>query len=461
MTALGIALLLAAGLAGAPLVAVLMGAAMLGFLAAGIDLAAVPIEVYRIVDTPLLVALPLFTYAGYVLAEANTSQRLVAVVESFFGWLPSGLAVVSFAACALFTALTGASGVTIVALGALLLPALLQAGFGERFSLGLVTSSGSLGLLLAPSVPLILYGVIAQQIDVGPSFTIVDLFKAGLMPLLLMLACLMGWTLWTQRGAPVRRSGFLDRGSRLSGEQTAMRPAAPGDLPLVGQRQRRVSGLEGARIRAALVAARWELPLPVVVLGGIYSGYFAISEAAAVTAVYVTIAQTLLYRDVRPRDLPAVAVKAMVMVGGILLILGVALAFTNFLVDAEVPQRLFDFMQARIESPIAFLALLNILLLALGALLDIFAALVIMVPLILPVAVGYGIDPVHLGIVFLANMQIGYFTPPVGMNLFIASYRFKKPVLTLYAACWPFMVVLLVALLLITYVPWFSLALVR
>ena len=427
MTALGIVVLLAAALAGAPLIAVLMGAAMLGFLASGIDLAAVPIEVYRIVDTPLLVALPLFTYAGYVLAESNTSQRLVAVVESFFGWLPSGLAIVSFAACALFTALTGASGVTIVALGALLLPALVQAGFGERFSLGLVTSSGSLGLLLAPSVPLILYGVIAQQIDAGPSFTIVDLFKAGLMPLLIMLACLMGWTLWAQRGAPVQRTRAVD----------------------------------GARIREALVAARWELPLPVVVLGGIYSGYFAISEAAAVTAVYVTIAQTLLYRDIRFRDLPAVAVKAMVMVGGILLILGVAMAFTNFLVDAEVPQRLFDFMQARIESPIAFLALLNILLLALGALLDIFAALVIMVPLILPVAVGYGIDPVHLGIVFLANMQIGYFTPPVGMNLFIASYRFKKPVLALYAACWPFMVVLLLALLLITYVPWFSLALVR
>lgn len=427
MTALGIVVLLAAALAGAPLIAVLMGAAMLGFLASGIDLAAVPIEVYRIVDTPLLVALPLFTYAGYVLAESNTSQRLVAVVESFFGWLPSGLAIVSFAACALFTALTGASGVTIVALGALLLPALVQAGFGERFSLGLVTSSGSLGLLLAPSVPLILYGVIAQQIDAGPSFTIVDLFKAGLMPLLIMLACLMGWTLWAQRGAPVQRTRAVD----------------------------------GARIREALVAARWELPLPVVVLGGIYSGYFAISEAAAVTAVYVTIAQTLLYRDIRLRDLPAVAVKAMVMVGGILLILGVAMAFTNFLVDAEVPQRLFDFMQARIESPIAFLALLNILLLALGALLDIFAALVIMVPLILPVAMGYGIDPVHLGIVFLANMQIGYFTPPVGMNLFIASYRFKKPVLALYAACWPFMVVLLLALLLITYVPWFSLALVR
>ncbi len=422
----GLALTLAAALAGAPLIAVLMAAAMLGFLAAGVDLTVVAIEVYRIVDTPLLVALPLFTYAGYVLAEAKTSERLVALVQSLFGWLPSGLAIVGFVACGLFTALTGASGVTIVALGALLLPALLQAGYGERFSLGLVTTSGSLGLLLAPSLPLILYGVIAQQINVGEPFTIIDLFKAGVLPLLLMLACLIAWTLWTRRGA-----GRLE-------------PSAP--RPSIG---------------AALWDARWELPLPAVVLGGIYSGHFAISEAAAVTAVYVTVAETLLYKDLRLRDLPQVAVKAMVMVGGILLILGVALAFTSFLVDAEAPQRLFDFMQARIESPIAFLLLLNILLLALGAMLDIFSALVIMVPLILPVAVGYGIDPVHLGIVFLANMQIGYFTPPVGMNLFIASYRFNKPVLALYAACWPFMLVLLAALLLITYVPWFTLALVR
>ena len=430
----GVLLVLAAALAGAPLIAVLMAAAMLGFLAAGIDLTVVPIEIYRIVDTPLLVALPLFTYAGYVLAEAKTSERLVALVQSLFGWLPAGLAIVGFVACALFTALTGASGVTIVALGALLLPALLRAGYGERFSLGLVTTSGSLGLLLAPSLPLILYGVVAQQLDVGESFTIIDLFKAGVLPLLLMLACLVAWTLWTQRNA-----------------QAAETAASP---PLPTMRAQ-------AEIWPALVAARWELPLPLVVLGGIYSGYFAISEAAAVTAVYVTLVQTLAYRDLSLLDLPRVAVKAMTMVGGILLILGVALAFTNFLVDAEVPQRLFDFMQAHIESPFAFLLLLNILLLALGALLDIFSALVIMVPLILPVAVGYGIDPVHLGIVFLANMQIGYFTPPVGMNLFIASYRFNKPVLTLYAACWPFMLVLLAALLLITYVPWFTLVLVR
>ena len=423
---LGIVAVAAAALAGAPLVAVLMGAAMLGFLSADIDLAIVAIEVYRIVDTPLLVALPLFTYAGYVLSESRTSERLVNLVQSLFGWLPSGLAVVGFVVCAVFTALTGASGVTIVALGALLLPALMKAGFGERFSLGLVTTSGSLGLLLVPSVPLILYGIIVQQLGIGEPFTIVELFMAGVLPLLLMLSCLVGWTLWLHRDGSVPRTPFA--------------------WPAVGR---------------ALVEARWELPLPLVVLGGIYSGYFAISEAAAVTAVYVTVAQVALYRDIRVAELPRIAIDAMVMVGGILLVLGVALAFTNFLVDAEVPQRLFEFMQSHIDSAVAFLLLLNVLLLALGVMLDIFSALVIMVPLILPVAVGYGIHPIHLGIIFLANMQIGYFTPPVGMNLFIASYRFKKPVLELYAACWPFMVVLLIALLLITYVPWFSLALVR
>jgi C4-dicarboxylate transporter, DctM subunit len=402
---------------------VLLGAAMLGFFAADIDLAVVAIEVYRIVDTPLLVALPLFTYAGYLLAEARTSERLVNLVQSLFGSLPSGLAMVGFVACAVFTALTGASGVTIVALGALLLPAMLKAGYDERFALGLVTTSGSLGLLLVPSVPLILYGIVAQQLNVGEPFTIFQLFLAGIMPMLLMLALLIGWTLWRHRGGSVPRVPFSRE-----------------------------------RLWSALKAARWELPLPLVVLGGIYSGLVAVSEAAALTAVYVTISVVVLYREVTWRALPRVMVESMVMVGGILLVLGVALAFTNVLVDAEVPQHLFEFMQAHIDSAIAFLLLLNILLLVLGAMLDIFSALVIIVPLILPVAVGYGIHPVHLGIIFLANMQIGYFTPPVGMNLFIASYRFKRPLQELYSASWPFMVVLLVALLLITYVPWFSLA---
>lgn len=419
----GVVLLILALLTGAPLFAVLLGGAMLGFFASDIDLAIVAIEVYRIVDTPLLVALPLFTYSGYLLAEAKTSERLVNLVQSLFGALPSGLAMVGFVACAIFTALTGASGVTIVALGALLLPAMVRAGYDERFSLGLVTTSGSLGLLLVPSLPLILYGVVAQQINVGESFTIGELFLAGILPTLVMLSLLIGWTLWRHRGGSVPRIPF----SR-------------------------------ARLWAACKAARWELPLPLVVLGSIYSGVLAVSEAAALTAVYVTVVEVLLYREVAWRAVPNVMVQSMVMVGGILLVLGVALAFTNFLVDAEVPQYLFEFIRAHVDSALAFLLLLNVLLLVLGAMLDIFSALVIVVPLILPVAVGYGVHPVHLGIIFLANMQIGYFTPPVGMNLFIASYRFKRPLQDLYSASWPFMLVLLVALALITYVPWFSLA---
>jgi len=426
VTWVAIAFIVAAAVAGAPLFAVLMASAMLGFLASDIPLAIVAVEVYRIVDTPLLVVLPLFTYSGYLLAEAKTSERLVDLVQSVFGWLPSGLAMVGFVVCALFTALTGASGVTIVALGALLLPALARSGYSEKFSLGLVTTSGSLGLLLVPSVPLILYGIIAQQLDVGEPFTIVQLFFAGLLPMLLMLALLIIWTLWRHRGDVIPRVEFT-----------------------------------GQRFWRALKAARWELPLPFVVLGGIYSGYFAISEAAAVTAVYVTIAEVMLYREVTWRGLLKVMMDSMVMVGGILLVLGVALAFTNFLVDAEVPQKLFEFTQEHIDSKLGFLLLLNVMLLALGAMLDIFSALVVIVPLILPVAVGYGVHPVHLGIIFLANMQIGYFTPPVGMNLFIASYRFGKPLQELYVASWPFMLILLIALALITYVPWISLVFIE
>ena len=419
---LGIVIILAMAALGAPLFAVLLGAAMLGFYSADIELAIIAIELYRIVDTPLLVALPLFTFSGYLLSEANTSTRLVNLMQSLFGWLPSGLAIVAFFACAVFTALTGASGVTIVALGALLLPALKQAGFEDKYSLGLVTTSGSLGLLLVPSVPLILYGVIAQQLDVGESFTIVELFVAGVVPLCLMLSLLMFWTLWQHRGGKIPRVPFT-----------------------------------AAKLRSALWAARWELPLPFVVLGGVFGGYFAISEAAAVTAAYVVLAEVVLYREVAWRQLSKVAVESMVMVGGILLILGIALAFTNFLVDAEVPQQLLAIINRYIEDPLSFLILLNVLLLILGAMLDIFSALVIMVPLLLPVAVGYGIHPVHFGIIFLANMQIGYFTPPVGMNLFIASYRFKKPLTELYSATLPFLLVLLLALMLITYFPLLSL----
>ena len=415
----GAALVVLMALLGAPLFVVILAGAMLGFLAIGTPLPLAALSVYEITHQPLLVALPFFTFAGYLMAAAKSSERLMALTQALFGWLPAGLAVVGFVAFALFTALTGASGVTIVALGGLLLPMLVKSGFPQRFSLGLVTTSGSLGLLLVPSVPLILYGIVAQQLGVGEPFALEELFIAGVGPLLLMVALLSVYAIWAHGGVPRIR-------------------------------------FNKAALWKAVVAARWELPLPFVVLGGIYSGHFAISEAAAVTAIYVFVAEVLLYRDVKWRELPNVTRDAMVMVGSILLILGMALGFTNYLVDAEVPQRMFAVMQEHVSNKYMFLILLNILLLALGAILDIFSAIVIMVPLLLPVAVGYGIHPVHFGIVFLANLEIGYFTPPVGINLFISSYRFDRPMIEVYAACLPFMAVMLMALLLITYVPWFS-----
>ncbi len=422
MGSVGSLLLSVIAFLGAPLFIVILAAAMLGFYVSDIPLTVITIEIYRLVDTPLLLALPLFTLSGYILAESNLSSRLVRVTQAMLGWMPGGLAVVAYVTCAFFTAFTGASGVTIVAVGALLLPALVEGGYRERFSLGLVTTSGSLGLLLAPSLPLILYGVIVQQMDLPKPFTLQELFIAGLLPALLMIVLLTGYSIWSSPSSALQRSAF-DR-------ETAWQ---------------------------ALKEMRWELPLPVLVLGGIYSGFFAVSEAAAVTALYVLIVEVAIHREVPLPQLPRIIREAMVMVGGILLILGVSLAFTNFLIDAEVPQMLIEWVSEFIESKIAFLILLNLLLLALGAILDIFSALVIMIPLIVPLALRFGIDPVHLGIIFLANMQIGYFTPPIGMNLFIASYRFKRPIAELYQATLPFMMVLLVALLLITYIPDLSL----
>lgn len=420
-----IALLVLFALMGTPLFAIITAAAMLGFYYADIDLIVIAIELYRIVDTPLLIALPFFTFAGYLLAQSNTSQRLVSVTQALFGWMPGGLAIVAYITCAFFTAFTGASGITIVAIGALLLPALIQAGYSEKFSLGLVTASGSLGLLLAPSLPLILYGIIVQQLNIGQTVEIKDLFIAGIGPSLLMILLLSAWAIWHTRGnkIPTRK-------------------------------------ISGGQVIAALSEAKWELPLPFVILGGIYSGFFAISEAAAVTALYLLLVEVFVYREIPLKKLPAVIRDSMMMVGGILLILGVSLAFTNFLVDAEIPMLLFNIIQQHISNKFTFLILLNIILLLLGAILDIFSALIIMVPLLLPVAIHYDIHPVHLGIIFLANMQIGYLTPPVGMNLFIASYRFHKPITELYRASLPFIAVLLLALVIITYCPILTLGMI-
>lgn len=409
---------------GMPLFAIILAVAMSGFLFQGVDLSVIAIELYRLTDTPLLMALPLFTLAGYIMAESQTSRRLVRLTGAFLGWMPGGLGIVSLVTCAVFTAFTGASGVTIVALGALLYPALKKTAYGKDFSLGLVTTSGSLGLLLPPSVPLVLYGIIAQQMNVGVEVKVSDLFLAGMLPGVLMIVLLALWSLWSIRKNPIPRAAFSVK-----------------------------------EALAALREAFWEIPLPFFILTGVYGGFLAISEAAAMTAIYVIVVEVFIYKEVKITQLPDVIRKSMVVCGGILLIIGVSLASTNYLIDAEVPMRLFAWIQAHVHSKFTFLILLNILLLLLGAILDIFSALVIMVPLILPVAVGYGIDPVHLGIIFLANMQIGYLTPPVGMNLFIASYRFQLPVAEIYRATIPFMIVLLLALVVITYWPGLSLML--
>ena len=424
--ATGLLLLTALVILGVPLFVIIATSALYGFSRIDVDLSVIAIEIYRIVDTPILLAIPLFTLAGYILGESRASERLVRLTDAMLGWAPGGLAIVSLFACAFFTALTGASGATIIALGAILYPAMKQAGYGEHFNLGLITSSGSLGLLFPPSIALILYAVIAQQMDVGESVAIDDLFLAGLLPGLLMLVLLPVWSVYSSRDFDIVRSKF-----------------------------------SWNKLVSALRESIWELPMPIVLIGGIYAGYFAISEAAAVSVLYVIVVEVIILREVRWRKLPRIMRDSMTLVGGVLVILGVSLASTNYLIDTEVPVRLFEFVRAHIDSKLTFLILLNVFLLVLGMILDIFSALVILVPLLLPIAVGYGIHPVHLGIIFLANMQIGYFTPPVGMNLFIASYRFHKPVTELYHSTVPFMFILMAAVLIITYWPALTLFLVN
>jgi tripartite ATP-independent transporter DctM subunit len=412
--------LLLATVLGAPVFAVLGGAAVIFFWGEGVPIAAIPVEMYSMVVSPALPTIPLFTMAGYFLAEGGASRRLVRVFQALAGWIPGGPAIVTVLACAFFTSFTGASGVTILALGGLLMPVLLAARYSERDSLGLLTAAGSLGLLFPPSLPVILYGIVSHvPID--------RMFLGGILPGVLMLG-LAGW--WgSRRGA---RAGVLRR------------------------------PFEAREAVRALWAAKWELLLPVVVVVGLYGGFATLVETAALTALYAFVVETFVYRDLRVRrDLPRVMSQCGLLVGGVLIILGVALGFTNYLIDAQIPAQAVSWVKGSVTSPLVFLLLLNLFLLVVGCLMDIFSAIVVVVPLITPMGEAFGIDPIHLGIIFLANMELGYLTPPVGMNLFLSSYRFGKPLPEVYRSVVPMLLVLLAGVILITYVPALTLAIPR
>lgn len=420
MTYAYILALLLCAICGAPLFIIIGGLALALFQTAGIDSQAVVIEMYRMASAPTLIAIPLFTFAGYILAESKSPERMVALYRALFGWMPGGLAIVSFIACAFFTAFTGASGVTIIALGGLLYPILTGENYSEKFSLGLLTTSGSLGLLFPPSLPLILYALVA-------GVSVDALFLAGIMPGILLIVLLSLYSIRT--------------GLKLKHPRQPFRWAA---------------------IRQALSDAAWIIPLPFIILIGIYGGFFTASEAAAITVIYVLFIELAIHRDLKLRkDIPRIASNSMILVGGVLVILGCALGLTNYLVDEQLPMKILYMMRQFITSRLMFLAVLNVFLLITGCLMDIFSAIIVVVPIILPIAKEFGVNPIHLGIIFLTNLEIGYSTPPVGLNLFISSFRFKKPIPELYRASVPFLCVLLAALIIVTYVPDLSIWLVR
>lgn len=416
----GVLALLGGALLGLPIFALIGGLAALLFWFEYTPVSAVPLAAYQLSGQPLLPAIPLFTLGGYILAEGGASKRLVRVFSALVGWMPGGLAVTTTLAFAFFTSFTGASGVTILSLGGLLLPVLTQAQYTRRFSLGLLTASGSIGLLFPPSLAVILYAVYSRT-------PINELFLGGFLPGLLLVGLVALWG--------VRHGRFADRSNQ------------------------RFDAVEAWR---SVNAAKWELLLPVVVIGGIFGGIVTLVEAAAVTVLYAFVVECLVYRDLSIRkQLLGVGADCATLVGGVLLILAVALGFTNYLIDAQVPDLALEWVQEHIESKYVFLLVLNLLLLVVGCMMDIFSAILVVVPLIAPMGEAFGVDPVHLGIIFLANLELGYLTPPVGMNLFLASYRFDEPLTRIYRSVLPFLLILLIGVLLITYVPALSLALVR
>jgi tripartite ATP-independent transporter DctM subunit len=416
-TGLGTVLLLvvaAAFLLGIPVFVAMAGVAMALFFrdAGPAVIAAVPTATFNLVSSPTLPAIPLLTAAGYVLAEGGAAKRLVRAYKGLFGWMPGGVAVMATFVCAVFTTFTGASGVTILALGGLLLPSLLEDGYPEDFSVGLVTAAGSLGLLFPPSLPVILYGVVAQA-------PIEHLFIGGLLPGLLMIALVAAWGVWM--------------GVRCRAPRTAVRPR------------------EAA---AALWDAKWDLGLPTLVIVAVMSGFATVTEAAALAAAYAIVVELVIFRSIHPlHDLPRVLVHAAALVGSVLILLGCALGVTSWFVDAEVPTRLVEWMTAHVKSPALFLLMLNAVLLVLGSVLEIYSAIVVLAPLVAPLGEAYGIERIHLGVVFLANLELGFLFPPMGLNLFLSASRFGKPLPWVYRKSLPFLLIMSAGVLAITYLP--------
>ena len=401
---------------GVPLFVVLGAGSLLAALAADLDPAVLLVEMLRLSSSPNLMAIPLFTLAGVTLSRGGAPERLVQLFNAAFGWMPGGLGVVALTACAFFTAFSGASGVTILALGGLLYPMLLGENYPKRFSLGLLTSSGSLGLLFPPSLAILLYGIIA-------GVSIEQLFTAGMVPGALLLGMLALYTMVTARRVGIPRHPFA--------------------------------------FMSLVTAARkgfWDMLLPIGIIIGLLGGYVTASEAASCAAAYALVLECVIHRRIQTgTHLYMVFRESCVLVGSLLIILGVALGLTNLMIDAQLPMTILSLLEQDVTHQWQFLLLLNGFLLIIGCIMDIFSATIVIVPLILPLAQRFGVDPVHLGIIFLANLEIGYLTPPVGINLFLANQRFREPMLKLFRAALPFLLIMLIWLALITYLPQLSL----
>ena len=396
---------------GLPIFLGLGGIAALLFWFDWTPLSAISAETYRIVVSPTLPTIPLFTIAGFLLAESKSSIRLLSLFQALFGWIPGGTPIVLVIICGFFTAITGGSGVTILALGGLLLPMLIKDGFSKDFSLGLITVSGSIGLLFPPSLPLIIYGVTA-------GVSIKSIFLGGIIPGLLILVIVASWAIFSSKRQSVAVYGFKIN-----------------------------------TIKSALIESKWEIAIPFIIMFGIFGGYMTLVETAAISAIYVLFITVVIYRDISFSRVGNILIDCCALIGGVLIILGVAMGLTSYIIDAEVPMTLLEWVKANISSKYIFLILLNVFLLIVGCMMDIFSATIIVVPLIKPIAAYFGIDPIHLAIIFIANLELGYLTPPVGMNLFLSAYRFDESMKSVYTSTMPFYFVMLFCVILITYFP--------